>query len=316
MGRQEMNGRIRKLKENINKVIIGKDTVLDLVLTSVIAGGHVLLEDVPGTGKTVLAKSLAKSIDSEFSRIQFTPDLLPSDVTGINYYNQKEGEFVFRKGSVFCHILLADEINRATPRTQSSLLECMEEKQVTIDGVTHKLEQPFFVIATQNPVETAGTFPLPEAQLDRFLMQISMGTPTKEEELAIMNRFLADNPLEELNPACTREDILQMQRAYKEIYIHPLLMGYIADLVAATRVTEAIVMGVSPRGTLALLNAVRAYALVCGRDFVTPEDIKALAVPVLAHRLIIQRGSARHNSQAALLEVMGQVEVPTEDWSR
>lgn len=316
MGRQEMNGRIGKLKENINKVIIGKDTVLDLVLTSVIAGGHVLLEDVPGTGKTVLAKSLAKSIDSEFSRIQFTPDLLPSDVTGINYYNQKEGEFVFRKGPVFCHILLADEINRATPRTQSSLLECMEEKQVTIDGVTHKLEQPFFVIATQNPVETAGTFPLPEAQLDRFLMQISMGTPTKEEELAIMNRFLADNPLEELNPACTREDILQMQRAYKEIYVHPLLMGYIADLVAATRVTEAIVMGVSPRGTLALLNAVRAYALVCGRDFVTPEDIKALAVPVLAHRLIIQRGSARHNSQAALLEVMEQVEVPTEDWSR
>lgn len=316
MGRQEMNGRIGKLKENINKVIIGKDTVLDLVLTSVIAGGHVLLEDVPGTGKTVLAKSLAKSIDSEFSRIQFTPDLLPSDVTGINYYNQKEGEFVFRKGPVFCHILLADEINRATPRTQSSLLECMEEKQVTIDGVTHKLEQPFFVIATQNPVETAGTFPLPEAQLDRFLMQISMGTPTKEEELAIMNRFLADNPLEELNPACTREDILQMQRAYKEIYVHPLLMGYIADLVAATRVTEAIVMGASPRGTLALLNAVRAYALVCGRDFVTPEDIKALAVPVLAHRLIIQRGSARHNSQAALLEVMEQVEVPTEDWSR
>lgn len=246
MGRQEMNGRIGKLKENINKVIIGKDTVLDLVLTSVIAGGHVLLEDVPGTGKTVLAKSLAKSIDSEFSRIQFTPDLLPSDVTGINYYNQKEGEFVFRKGPVFCHILLADEINRATPRTQSSLLECMEEKQVTIDGVTHKLEQPFFVIATQNPVETAGTFPLPEAQLDRFLMQISMGTPTKEEELAIMNRFLADNPLEELNPACTREDILQMQRAYKEIYVHPLLMGYIADLVAATRVTEAIVMGGQP----------------------------------------------------------------------
>lgn len=316
MGRQEMNGRIGKLKENINKVIIGKDTVLDLVLTSVIAGGHVLLEDVPGTGKTVLAKSLAKSIDSEFSRIQFTPDLLPSDVTGINYYNQKEGEFVFRKGPVFCHILLADEINRATPRTQSSLLECMEEKQVTIDGVTHKLEHPFFVIATQNPVETAGTFPLPEAQLDRFLMQISMGTPTKEEELAIMNRFLADNPLEELNPACTREDILEMQRAYKEIYVHPLLMGYIADLVAATRVTEAIVMGASPRGTLALLNAVRAYALVCGRDFVTPEDIKALAVPVLAHRLIIQRGSARHNSQAALLEVMEQVEVPTEDWSR
>lgn len=217
---------------------------------------------------------------------------------------------------MFCHILLADEINRATPRTQSSLLECMEEKQVTIDGVTHVLERPFFVIATQNPIETAGTYPLPEAQLDRFLMQLSMGTPDKEEELAIMNRFLADNPLEELSPVCSGEDIIAMQAAYKEIFIHQVLMGYIADLVAATRNAENIVMGVSPRGTLALLNASRAYAMVCGRDFVTPEDIKALAVPVLAHRLILQRGGSRSNGADVMADILDQVPVPTEDWGR
>ena len=313
---QVLNAKIGKIKENINKVIIGKENVIDLILTAVIAGGHVLLEDVPGTGKTVMAKSLAKSVDSEFSRIQFTPDLLPSDITGLNYFNQKEGEFVFRKGPVFCNILLADEINRATPRTQSSLLECMEEKQVTIDGVTHVLDKPFFVIATQNPIETAGTYPLPEAQLDRFLMQISMGTPTKEEELAIMNRFLADNPLEELAPVCTSADVLEMQKAYKEVYVHPVLMSYMADLVAATRDADNIVMGVSPRGTLALLNAVRAYAMIQGRDFVTPEDIKTLAVPVMAHRLILQRGGSRSNGATVMTDILDRVAVPTEDWKR
>lgn len=313
---QNMKNIIDQIRGNISRVIIGKESVIDLILTAMIAGGHVLLEDVPGTGKTVMAKSLARSIDSEFSRIQFTPDLLPSDITGLNYFNQKEGEFVFRKGPVFCHILLADEINRATPRTQSSLLECMEEKQVTIDGVTHVLEKPFFVIATQNPIETAGTYPLPEAQLDRFLMQISMGTPSKEEELAIMNRFLADNPLEELSAVCTGADILEMQKEYKEVYVHPVLMDYMAELVAATRNAENIIMGVSPRGTLALLNAVRAYAMVCGRDFVTPEDIKTLAVPVLAHRLILQRGSSRGGSAAVVADILGKVAVPTEDWRR
>lgn len=313
---QKLNEKINQIKANINKVIIGKDSVIDLILTSMIAGGHVLLEDVPGTGKTVMAKSLAKSVDSEFSRIQFTPDLLPSDITGLNYFNQKEGEFVFRQGPVFCNILLADEINRATPRTQSSLLECMEEKQVTIDGVTHVLDKPFFVIATQNPIETAGTYPLPEAQLDRFLMQISMGTPTKEEELAIMNRFLADNPLEELSPVCTGADVLEMQKAYKEVFVHPVLMGYMADLVAATRDADNIVMGVSPRGTLALLNAVRAYAMIQGRDFVTPEDIKTLAVPVMAHRLILQRGGSRSNGATVMTDILDRVPVPTEDWKR
>ena len=305
---------IKAIKENIAKVIIGKEHVTDLILTSLIAGGHVLLEDVPGTGKTVMAKSLAKSVGCDFSRIQFTPDLLPSDVTGINYFNQKEGEFVFRKGPVFTGILLADEINRATPRTQSSLLECMEEKQVTIDGETTKLEAPFFVIATENPVETAGTFPLPEAQLDRFLMQISMGEPTKEEEVAIMNRFLKDSPLESLDVVCTKEELLEMQKSYKDVFVHPLIMDYIADIVGATRNSDNIVMGVSPRGTLALLNTVRAYAMVKGRDYVTPEDVKELTEPVLAHRLVLQRGLNAKGAAGVLADIVANVNVPTENW--
>ncbi|MBP5306154.1 MAG: MoxR family ATPase [Lachnospiraceae bacterium] len=305
---------ISAIKNNIAKVIIGKEHVTDLILTSLIAGGHVLLEDVPGTGKTVMAKSLAKSVGCDFSRIQFTPDLLPSDVTGINYFNQKEGEFVFRKGPVFTGILLADEINRATPRTQSSLLECMEEKQVTIDGETTKLEAPFFVIATENPVETAGTFPLPEAQLDRFLMQISMGEPSKEEEVAIMNRFLKDSPLETLDVVCTKEELLDMQKAYKEVFVHPLIMDYIADIVTATRNSDNIVMGVSPRGTLALLNTVRAYAMVKGRDYVTPEDVKELTEPVLAHRLVLQRGLNAKGAAGVLADIVANVNVPTENW--
>ena len=305
---------IKAIKENVAKVIIGKEHVTDLILTSLIAGGHVLLEDVPGTGKTVMAKSLAKSVGCDFSRIQFTPDLLPSDVTGINYFNQKEGEFVFRKGPVFTGILLADEINRATPRTQSSLLECMEEKQVTIDGETTKLEAPFFVIATENPVETAGTFPLPEAQLDRFLMQISMGEPTKEEEVAIMNRFLKDSPLESLDVVCTKEELLEMQKAYKDVFVHPLIMDYIADIVGATRNSDNIVMGVSPRGTLALLNTVRAYAMVKGRDYVTPEDVKELTEPVLAHRLVLQRGLNAKGTAGVLADIVANVNVPTENW--
>jgi len=305
---------IKAIKENVAKVIIGKERVTDLILTSLIAGGHVLLEDVPGTGKTVMAKSLAKSVGCDFSRIQFTPDLLPSDVTGINYFNQKEGEFVFRRGPVFTGILLADEINRATPRTQSSLLECMEEKQVTIDGVTYKLEAPFFVIATENPVETAGTFPLPEAQLDRFLMQISMGEPTKEEEVAIMNRFLKDSPLENLDVVCTKEALLEMQKAYKDVFVHPAIMDYIADIVSATRNSDNIIMGVSPRGTLALLNTVRAYAMVKGRDYVTPEDVKELTEPVLAHRLVLQRGLNAKGAAGVLADIVASVNVPTENW--
>lgn len=199
-----------KIKENVNKIIIGKSQVIDLILTSILAGGHVLLEDTPGTGKTVLAKSIAKSINSNFKRIQFTPDLLPSDITGLNIFNQKENQFTFIKGPIFTNILLADEINRATPRTQSSLLESMEEKQITTDGTTRYLEKPFLVIATQNPIETAGTFPLPEAQLDRFMMQLNMGYPTENEELEIINRFISDNPLEKVNAVCNKEDIIEM----------------------------------------------------------------------------------------------------------
>ena len=317
MNKDSITAKINVVRDNISSVIVGKEHITNLLITSLIAGGHVLLEDVPGTGKTVLAKSLAKSVECEFQRIQFTPDLLPSDVTGLNYYNQKEGEFVFRKGPVFANIVLADEINRATPRTQSSLLECMEEKQVTIDGITHKLEDPFLVIATQNPIETAGTFPLPEAQLDRFLMQIHMGNLNKDEELAIIERFLTDSPLNTLNAVCTKEDIREMMAASKEVYIHNDLREYIVDIVNATRKSADIAMGVSPRGTLAFVNAVRAYALVSGRDYVTPEDIKALAVPVLAHRIILQRGRVgAKGSDAKILEILAEIKVPTEEWNK
>lgn len=308
---------IEAIRSNIKKVIIGKESVIDLILTSMVAGGHVLLEDVPGTGKTVMAKSLAKSISGQFSRIQFTPDLLPSDVTGLNYYNQKEGEFVFRQGPVFCNILLSDEINRATPRTQSALLECMEEKQVTVDGVTRKLDAPFFVIATQNPIETSGTFPLPEAQLDRFLMQLSMGTPTKDEELAIMERFIEKQPLDTLESVCTTADLIELQKTYPTVYIHKALMNYMVELVHATRSHSQVITGVSPRGTLAFLKAVQAYAMIQGRDYVVPEDIKAVAVPVMAHRLVISRsyGSLTTGKQI-VEEILGSVAVPTEEWSR
>ena len=306
---------IQKIKANISGVIVGKEQVIDLLLAALIAQGHVLLEDVPGTGKTMLAKSLAKSIDASFSRIQFTPDLLPSDVTGLNYYNQKEGEFCFRQGPVFCNILLADEINRATPRTQSSLLECMEERQVTIDGETKTLKAPFFVIATQNPIETAGTFPLPEAQLDRFLMQISMGLPSQQEELAILNRFLTASPFDEIRPVCSGRELVSLQSAGMQVYIHPDLLQYMVSLVSGTRGHSGALAGVSPRGTLALSRAARAFALVQGRDFVAPEDIKTLAVPVLAHRIVMPGILGTEKSAAALVEeLLDKLPVPTENW--
>ena len=317
MNQQESQNVIADIQKNIAAVIVGKEGIIKYLMTAMIAGGHVLLEDVPGTGKTKMAKSLARSIDAKFNRIQFTPDLLPSDITGLNIFTQKEGEFLFHEGPVFCNILLADEINRATPRTQSSLLECMEERQVTVDGVTRKLEEPFFVIATQNPIETAGTFPLPEAQLDRFFMQLSMGLPTAEEEQQIMNRFLRNDPLTDLQPVCTGETLRDLQQSYQEIFIHPLLIEYIQKISAATRNASEVAFGVSPRGTLALLRASQAFALVNGREHVVPEDIKELAVSVLAHRLVLHGGvSGTAQNRRVMEKLLDQVPVPTERWEK
>ena len=311
-----MRENILRIKENMKKVIIGKDEVMDRILTALLSGGHVLLEDLPGTGKTVLAKSLAKSMNGEFRRVQFTPDLLPSDVTGLHYFIQREGEFQFREGPVFTQILLADEINRATPRTQSSLLECMEERQVTIDGETRKLDEVFFVIATQNPIESSGTFPLPEAQMDRFFMKLSMGFPSKEEELAILDRFQLAEPLKTLEPVCTREEILEAMEEIRKIYVHPEIKKYLVDIAEASRQDGELLSGVSPRGTLALFKGIRAYAWLKGRDYVVPEDVKALAVPVLAHRLVLAGAGDTDAERRVMEEILKRVEVPVEDWKK
>lgn len=306
-----------RVVESCSRVIVGKEETVRLIFISFLCSGHVLLEDVPGTGKTMLLKAFAKTVGSRFKRIQFTPDLLPSDLTGINFYNQKTGEFQFREGPLFTNIVLADEINRATPRTQSSLLECMEEHQITIDGETRKLEEPFFVIATQNPVETTGTFPLPEAQMDRFFMRLSMGLPDKEEELAILERFEDRQPLMELPCVCTREELLNARAEYKKVYVHPDLKSYLVEVVQATRTAGDVIAGVSPRGTLALFNGVKAYAYVKGRDHVVPEDIKDVAVPILAHRMVMTSGYGQEESGSqAMKRILDQVPVPTEEWKR
>ena len=313
--------KVDNIRKNISSVIVGKDEVIKLILTSVLAGGHILLEDVPGTGKTVIAKSLAGSISGEFSRVQFTPDLLPSDVTGINFYNQKAGEFTLRKGPVFGNIVLADEINRATPRTQSRLLECMEEHQVTIDGVTYRLDEPFVVIATQNPIETAGTFPLPEAQLDRFLMKLSMGLPDKDEEVKIMERFMGEVPgagsAKRVAAVCSAKDIVDMQQEAAMVYVHKAILEYIASIVQATRKNPEIKMGISPRGTLALLRAVKAFAYIAGREYVVPEDVKAVAVSVLAHRIVLMSSFSGDEGKKKLInDIVASTEILTEDWRR
>lgn len=307
-----------RVRGNMEKVIVGKSEVIDYVLTALLAGGHVLLEDVPGTGKTMMAKSLSKSVEIGFKRIQFTPDLLPSDLIGINYYNQKEGEFVFRQGALFTNILLADEINRATPRTQSSLLESMEEKQITVDGTTYVLEAPFFVIATQNPVETQGTFPLPEAQLDRFIMQLSMGYTEKKETLEILKRFVAGAPQAEIEAVCSRQELLDMQEAVKKVYIHDSVAEYAISLVEKTRNRDEVSLGVSPRGNIVFLRAAQAYAAIQGREFVTPDDIKALAGPVLGHRIILRSNLRSRSSQiqSIIENILSTTEVPTEDFRK
>lgn len=307
----------RKLLENIGKVIVGKEETIQLLLVALLSGGHVLLEDMPGTGKTKLAKSLAASMEGVFSRIQFTPDLLPSDVTGMNIYNRKSGEFVLHKGPVFANVLLADEINRATPRTQAGLLECMEEHQVTIDGQRLMLESPFMVVATQNPVESAGTFPLPEAQMDRFMMRLSMGLPDQEEEVLILERFGGEDPYEKLESVITREQILQMREAAKDVYVHPVLQTYIVELAAATRKEPELAFGVSPRGSLALMQAAKAYAALLGRSYCTPDDVRALAVPVFSHRLGFQGGRRDTARQQALVQrILKEVPVPAEEFSK
>ncbi len=317
MERSEIKVLAEKVKANIQKVMVGKSDTIELMLCAMIAKGHVLLEDVPGTGKTVMAKSLAKSLDCEFSRIQFTPDLLPSDVTGLSIYNAQKGEFEFKAGPVFTNILLADEINRATPRTQSALLECMEERQVTNDGITRKLEEPFLVIATQNPLETQGTFPLPEAQLDRFLMKLKPGYPTTEEAMAILDRFIEDNPLEELKPCALARDVRDAQKLFSGAYVSEPVRRYMVQLVEKTREMPQVQTGVSPRGLLALLRACQAMAVIKGRDFVTPDDVKLLAVPVLAHRIIVSGVYGRTSkSEEIVQEALKQISAPVESCER
>ena len=301
------------VRERIQKVIVGKSDTVELMLCAMIARGHVLIEDVPGTGKTVMAKSLAKSLDCAFSRIQFTPDLLPSDVTGLSIFNARTENFEFKPGPVFTNILLADEINRATPRTQSALLECMEERQVTESGVTRALDEPFLVVATQNPVETQGTFPLPEAQLDRFLMKLRPGYPSTGEALAILDRFIQNNPLETLTPCAAAADIRAAQGLIGTVHVSEPVRRYMVALVEKTRELPEVQTGVSPRGLLALLRACQSWAAMHGRDFVTPDDVKALAVPVLAHRIILGGLYGRSTkSEEVVREALSQVAAPVE----
>ena len=305
----------QKIKKNVQKVIVGKGEVIDLMLIAIISSGHILLEDVPGTGKTLLAKSMASSIDSNFKRIQFTPDLLPSDLTGINYFNQKHSEFQFREGPIFTNILLADEINRATPRTQSSLLESMEERQATIDGETMQIDSPFMVIATQNPIETQGTFPLPEAQLDRFLIKIDMGYPTTNEGIEILTRFKDDNPLDILKPVVSREDVIRAQNSYSKVFVSDDVLEYIVRIGEASRKHAEVILGISPRGTQALLKTASVYAILQGRDYVLPDDVKAMCPPVLSHRLMLRRAThiGRDYIKSVLNEIIKDVPVPSEE---
>lgn len=303
------------LRENIQKVIIGNGHTIDMVITAMVAGGHILLEATPGTGKTTLARVLARSIDGKFSRIQFTPDLMPADITGLNIYSKKEEAFVFVEGPIMTNILLADEINRATPRTQSALLEAMQEEQVTVDGTTRTLAQPFMVIATQNPIETVGTFPLPEAQLDRFAIQLSMGFPSPEEEVAILNRFSEDDPTRDVGPVITTQDIVSVRELARQVKVHQDLVQYMVAIVNATRNHSSILTGASPRATLFLQTIAKAHALSCGRDHVLPEDIKPLAADVLTHRIQFY-STTDHNSKLEIIgNLLDKITVPSEDFS-
>ncbi|NMH74623.1 MoxR family ATPase [Bacillus sp. RO2] len=305
---------IQQLKKELSKVIIGKDEVVELLFISLLNKGHVLLESVPGTGKTMLAKSFAKTMDAGFKRIQFTPDVLPSDVTGIQFFNPKEQNFELRPGPIMTNILLADEINRATPRTQSSLLEVMEERQVTIDGETLAIPGPFMVLATQNPIESQqGTFPLPEAQMDRFFIQIDLGYPTLEEEKEMMNTYRLDEPIKQLTPFFSKEEVLELQEQVKQVKVSSVVEDYILEIVHMTRNHEEIELGISPRGTLALMRAAQGAAFVNGREYVTPEDVKKMAPYVLSHRLVLtMEGSLKKTNKQVVTEVLARVVVPVE----
>ncbi len=309
-----VKGAAERLMNNIEKVIVGKREVIRLVLVALMSEGHLLIEDVPGIGKTMLAKSTAVSLGCSFKRIQFTPDLLPSDVTGVYYFNQKTSQFEFRPGPILANIVLADEINRATPRTQSSMLESMQEHQVTVDIETIKLPRPFLVIATQNPVELEGTFPLPEAQLDRFLLKISLGYPSEKDEGEILSRFHLDNPLDSLTSVVETAELLELQEICRRVYVEDSVRDYVTAIVRATRSYQGVRLGASPRGSLSLYLASRALAAIEGRDFVIPDDVKKLAVSALAHRLIL-KSEARLRGKSAediITEIVSSVPVPVE----
>jgi MoxR-like ATPase len=297
---------------NIEKVIIGKREVIELAVIALMSKGHLLIEDAPGVGKTMLARSLAKSLDCTFKRIQFTPDMLPSDITGASVYNQKTGDFEFRPGPIMAQIVLADEINRATPKVQSALLECMEEEQITVEGITHRMPSPFHVLATQNPIEYEGTFPLPETQLDRFLMRINIGYPSLADEINIMNRQQYSHPIDELQAVASSADLQMLQAAVRDIYVDDLVKKYIADVVGATRNNASIFLGASPRGSLSLFRTAQARALIHERDHVLPDDVKALAEAVLAHRLIPRLTDSSHDKtgRAIVARLLETVPVP------